>query len=116
MNSEGMQRTNRNLAIKILLEEPNISRSDLSRQTNLNRATITNIINDFLESGIVQEESGRNGAGRKGGLLKLICPNKIILSVRLTRSFLKICSFSINGEGISKGYKFRKISLLFKSK
>lgn len=97
INSNGMQRANRNLLIQILLEEKVISRIDLSRKTNLNRATITNIINDFLSFGIVEEEQAFENS-RKGSQLRLVCPKGVILSGRLTRTFFKLCAYDIGGE------------------
>ena len=92
-----MQRANRNLLIQILLEEKVISRIDLSRKTNLNRATITNIINDFLSFGIIEEKQAFENS-RKGSQLRLVCPHGVILSARLTRTYFKLCAYNIGGE------------------
>lgn len=54
------------------MEHPEISRVDLVRITELNKATITNIIRDFLEMGIVKaigqisSSNGRKVVGEKG--------------------------------------------------
>ncbi len=97
LNSEGMQRANRHLVIGILLEDKSVSRIELSKKTGLNRATITNIINEFLEAGIVKEE-GYQREGRKTGTLCLSCPEAAVLSARLTREFLEVGAFTLDGE------------------
>lgn len=98
INSNGMQRSNRNLVIQILLEEGVLSRIDLSRRTNLNRATITYIINDFLSYGIIREDIEGKNVSKKGSKLRLVCPKGVILSARLTRTYFELCAFTIGGE------------------
>ena len=48
MNSSEMQKNNRALVFRTLLENGSITRSDLAATLNLQKATITNIINDFM--------------------------------------------------------------------
>ena len=103
LNSEGMQRANRNLVFSILLEKKNVSRIELAKLTHLKRATITNIINEFLEAGVVREEGFQIEVnGRKTEALGLHVPNVVILSARLTREFFNISAFSITGEPLHK--------------
>lgn len=103
LNSEGMQRANRNLVFSILLEKKNVSRIELAKLTHLMRATISNIINEFLEAGIVREEGFQIEVnGRKTESLGLHVPNVVILSARLTREFFDVDAFSIAGELIYK--------------
>jgi len=64
-----IQKKNRCIVLQKLMEHPEISRVDLVRITELNKATITNIIHEFLEMDIVKEigqissRSGRKVAG-----------------------------------------------------
>ena len=68
-NAHDMRRMNRCSVIEILLRNDSISRADIVRQTGLNKATITNIINDFSHIGIVEEagtviaSNGRRDSG-----------------------------------------------------
>jgi len=58
-----------------MLESSPISRVRLAQRTGLNKATITNIINEFLELGIVEECGKIQGErGRTTGALKLNVP------------------------------------------
>ena len=103
LNSEGMQRANRNLVFSILLEKKNVSRTELAKLTHLKRATITNIINEFLVAGLVREEGFQIEVnGRKTESLGLHVPNVYILSARLTREFFDVYAFSFTGEMIHK--------------
>ena len=54
INIEDVQKKNRCIVLQTLMEHSEISRVDLVRITNLNKATITNIIQNFLELGIVK--------------------------------------------------------------
>ncbi|MCE5344044.1 MAG: ROK family transcriptional regulator [Eubacteriales bacterium] len=99
LNNESMQRANRNLILGILMESKGISRVELAKRTNLQRATITNIINQFLEAGVVREEDSPRGAvGRKAGLLYVDVPHAVVLSARITREFFDAQAFSLAGK------------------
>ena len=53
MNSMEMQKNNRILVFKTLQEKGMMTRAELAVELNLQKATITNIINEFFEMGIV---------------------------------------------------------------
>ena len=53
MNSMEMQKNNRILVLKTLQEKGMMTRAELAVELNLQKATITNIINEFYEMGIV---------------------------------------------------------------
>lgn len=48
MNSAEMQKNNRTLVFKLLQERGMITRAEIAVELNLQKATITNIINEFL--------------------------------------------------------------------
>ena len=54
MNSMEMQKNNRILVFKTLQEKGMMTRAELAVELNLQKATITNIINEFFEMGIVE--------------------------------------------------------------
>ena len=70
MNSMEMQKNNRILVLKTLQEKGMMTRAELAVELNLQKATITNIINEFYEMGIV-EVIGESAAGRRGEKLNL---------------------------------------------
>ncbi|MDD6450294.1 MAG: hypothetical protein PUF78_11350 [Lachnospiraceae bacterium] len=53
LNSGDMQKNNRTTVFRILLERGSMSRTQLSAEVGLQKATITNIINGFISMGIV---------------------------------------------------------------
>lgn len=94
-----VQRKNRCIVLQTLLEYEEISRVDLVRITELNKATITNIIHEFLELGIVKEIGQiESSNGRKVAGLKLCMDNavSVILSIRKDRVGAAVCN--IRGE------------------
>ena len=49
MNSAEMQKNNRTLVFKLLQERGMITRAEIAVELNLQKATITNIINEFFD-------------------------------------------------------------------
>lgn len=99
MNIDGVQKSNRSLILRLMLTNNAISRVELSKKTGLRKATITNIINEFFELGIIEECGQITGArGRKTDILSLKVNGARILSFRINRRFFEIGTFSIHGE------------------
>lgn len=99
INIDGVQRSNRNLVLKLLLEQDSISRVNLAKKTGLKKATITNIINEFIEMGIVNEYGQIKGEhGRNTSALKLNVPKARIVVASITRLYFEIESFDLNGQ------------------
>lgn len=98
-NAHDMRRMNRCSVIEILLRNDSISRADIVRQTGLNKATITNIINDFEQIGIV-EDAGTVIAsnGRKTAGIRLSMHNYVTLVIRINRYDLSFAYCSVHGE------------------
>ena len=70
-----LKKTNRCLVLRTIVENPMISRGALAKATRLSKMSVSNIITEFTEQGIVQEinsdAAGCTGPGRKAGLLDL---------------------------------------------
>lgn len=98
-NSEDMRKKNRCTVLDILLRTEKISRVDLARQTGLNKATITNIINDFAKMGIINDigsvvaSNGRRTAG-----ISLDMQNTVTLVIRINRYEMSFAFCNIHGE------------------
>ena len=67
INSNEMQKVNRCLVLKILMENSHMTRHELAAKTGLHKTTITNIINEFLDIGIIT--SNNDGKTVKRGEL-----------------------------------------------
>jgi predicted NBD/HSP70 family sugar kinase len=98
-NSEDIQEMNRSLIIRLLQRTKTISRAELAKKTGLKQATITNIINDFIKWGLVEEigiiegEKGRRSIG-----LSMCRQNYKVISVRFSRKYFCIAVFDVGGE------------------
>jgi len=97
MNSSEMQKANRSLVLRTLFEKGNMTRTELSNEVGLQKATITNIINEFLDMGII-DIAGDTASGRRGELLHLVIEGVYTMSISLNRKNFKIAVFSIHGE------------------
>lgn len=98
-NSDDMRKKNRCTVMEILLRNESISRADIVRQTGLNKATITNIINDFQQIGIVDDigavvaSNGRRTAG-----ISLNMRDYVTLVIRINRDDLSFAYCNVHGE------------------
>jgi len=99
MNSSEMQKNNRTLVFKTLLEQGSMTRSELAAGIGLQKATITNIINEFLEMGIIAID-GDGAAGRRGENICLKLDGIYTMSLGITRKDYQIGVFSLDGRQI----------------
>lgn len=110
-NLEDVQEMNRSLIIRLMRKMSVCSRADLAKATGLKQATITNIINDLMDWGLVKEvgiiggEKGRRSIGiaLNGEMYKVI-------GIRLARKYIYVGLYDITG---TEYYvKTEKISIL----
>ena len=98
-NSDDMRMKNRCTILDILLRTEKISRADLSRLTGLNKATITNIINDFSQLGIINNigavvaSNGRRIAG-----ISLDMKDTVTIVIRINRNEMNFAFCNVHGE------------------
>lgn len=101
-NITDVQYLNRRLILTLIRRNQIISRIDLAELSGLKPATITLIINEFIEKGLVEDcglIEGKNGRKVKG-----ICLAKnqfCTISLRITSSYYAIGLFDINSECIA---------------
>ena len=99
MNSMEMQKNNRILVFKTLQEKGMMTRAELAVELNLQKATITNIINEFFEMGIV-EVNGETASGRRGEKLNLKLDDIYTMSIGITRKDYQLAIFDLSGNMI----------------
>ena len=99
INSMEMQKNNRILVFKTLQEKGMMTRAELAVELNLQKATITNIINEFFEMGIV-EVNGETAAGRRGEKLNLKLDDIYTMSIGITRKDYQLAIFDLSGNMI----------------
>lgn len=100
MNSTEMQKTNRTLVLKTLLENGSMTRTDLALKVGLQKATITNIINEFLEMGIIAID-GDSASGRRGELICLKLDGMYVMAISINRKDYRISIYTLDGKKVS---------------
>lgn len=97
LNSFEVQKSNRLLVLKLMLEVGSITRAELAQRTGLKKSTITNIINEMLEQGIIMESGMTQPEyGRPGELLRLVS-GIYIIAMAINRKNYKIGVFDLHG-------------------
>lgn len=99
MNNNDMQKANRCLVMKLLLERGSMTRTELSAQTGLRKATITNIVNEFLGMGILAVD-GDAASGRRGEFLCLCLEGIYVLSIGINRKDYHMCLYTLDGKAV----------------
>lgn len=89
-----LKKANRCLVLRTIVENPLISRGTLAKSTGLSKMSVSNIITEFAELGIVQETDSEStaysGPGRKAGLLDLSDTAPLILGVLVSRVDIQV--------------------------
>ncbi|MGI6080591.1 MAG: ROK family protein, partial [Candidatus Avilachnospira sp.] len=99
INQDKIQELNKALLLNLIREKGECSRAVLSQATGLNKATITYMVNDFIEKKCVEEtgllvgEKGRRSIG-------IALSNKayFLIGIRLARTYFKVAVFNLRGE------------------
>lgn len=106
-----VQEMNRSLLIKLLRNNNVWTRAGLAKATGLKRATISNIINDFLDWGLVNETGILYGKKNRRSIgISLSSDKYRVIGVRLSRNFFSIGLFDL--AGVEHSYKVEKIDAL----
>lgn len=97
LNQDDNKMHNRALILKLIQQNPGISRVDLSNLTDLSKPTITNIVNPFINSGVlVEQDDGR--LRNKGLIFKE--DTLYIVSIYLGRLAITGAIFDLSGKMI----------------
>ena len=89
---------NRALIVDLMRRHNIRSRADLTKQSGLNQATVTNIVSELIDSGLVYETGLIEGKkGRRIIGLDLNCDKYRFMSVRLTREYFLVAVYDIKG-------------------
>lgn len=101
-NQDNIQDMNRTLLLHILQKEKKCARITLANQSGLKQATVTNIINDFLEWKLVREVGFLPGnKGRRSIALEINKDNYLVAGIRIARRDYSVGVFNLMGEAVS---------------
>lgn len=98
-NSLDVQKANRSLVIRTLNKQRITTRAEICAITGLNKATVTNIVNDLIAWGAVREVGMSTGkSGRRTILIEIVKENYAIIGAWLKRNEFITGIFDIYGE------------------
>ncbi len=103
---------NRGLVLDLFLQNRELTRSEISRVTNISFPTVVKITDFFLEKGILAESdislAAESGLGRKGQLLRLVPDAFSTVGIFFEGDYLNIGLFNLTNELMdSISYPFR---------
>lgn len=85
--------------LRLLWNKHRISRAEISRQLNLSRSTITEIIKELLPTGLISEVGiGESSGGRKPILLEFQDDAKVILGIDIGASHVSVAMTNLRGK------------------
>lgn len=85
--------------LRLLWREHQISRAEISRQLDLSRSTVTEIIKDLLKTGLITEVGiGESSGGRKPILLQFQDDAKVILGIDIGASHVSVAMTNLRGK------------------
>ena len=98
-NLADIQSMNRSLVLKVIQKKRQTSRAEISKLTGLNKATVTNIVNDLINWGVVKESGFLTGeGGHRSIAVELASDDFVIIGLWITRRSLHagICNLDGN--------------------
>lgn len=98
LNQESIQDMNRTLLTNLLRKEGICARAHLAKLSMLKQATVTNIINDFIDWGLVKEVGFLIGSkGRRSIGISINNEDYGVLGIRLARKNYTVGLFDLSG-------------------
>jgi predicted NBD/HSP70 family sugar kinase len=94
---------NRQIVLNYVREREPISRAEIARETDLQRSTISAIVEDLKTEGLIEEVGeGESTGGRRPTMLKLRAVGPIAIGVSLTPTFTTIATSDLAGRVIDQ--------------
>ncbi|MCL4262845.1 MAG: ROK family transcriptional regulator [Anaerolineae bacterium] len=90
---------NSRLILRMIYEQQDISRADIARETNLTRTTVSSIVADLMNEGLVLETGlGPSIGGKPPRLLRLAEDARQLLCLDLSASYFRGALINLRGE------------------
>lgn len=97
-NQRDLKEENTSTVLKLVKDNPNISRISVVRRTDLTPPTVSRIISFLLESGVVLESPGESThVGRKPFHLKFNGKNFLVLAVEMSYTYVRFAVIDLDG-------------------
>ncbi len=99
--ADTIRNINRQIVLSYVREREPISRAEIARETELQRSTVSSIINSLVEDGFVEEVgAGESSGGRKPTMLKLRTDEAVAIGVDITPTVINIATANLAGDVI----------------
>ncbi|MGZ9224650.1 MAG: ROK family transcriptional regulator, partial [Anaerolineales bacterium] len=90
---------NRNLALKTIFGHEKISRAEIARMTHLTRSTVSDIVSDLIDGGLVSEIGvGQSQGGKNPILLSLIEDSRWLIGLDLAQNQFRGAVVNLRGK------------------
>ncbi len=93
---------NRQIILNYIREEGPISRASIAQTTELQRSTVSLIVDELLKASLVEEIYGESSGGRPPQLLSLKTINAVAIGIDLGKKFTKVATCDLSGRLIEK--------------
>ena len=94
---------NRQIVLNYVREREPISRADIARETNLQRSTISSIVEDLTTEGLVEEVGeGESTGGRRPTMLRLRTKEAIAIGVAITPTRTTVATSDLAGRVVEQ--------------
>ncbi|WP_214816705.1 ROK family transcriptional regulator [Exiguobacterium sp. s59] len=104
-NSKWMRSYNRALILRLIRLHQPVSRVELAKKTSLTKPTISNIVNELKEEGLINErELGVSSGGRRPIMLELAASDRFVIGIDATQRKLHGVVTNIHGELLDEAW------------
>jgi predicted NBD/HSP70 family sugar kinase len=93
---------NRQIVLNYVREQGPISRADIARETNLQRSTVSLIVNELKEFGLVEQVYGESSGGRPPALLTLPTSQPVAIGVDIGTVKTTVATCDLTGRIIER--------------
>lgn len=100
--SNTIRRINRQIVLNYVRERGPISRADIARETDLQRSTVSLIVDQLKRTGLIKEVVGESSGGRPPTLLTLGTARPVVIGVDLGTIRTTVATCDWTGEIIEK--------------
>jgi predicted NBD/HSP70 family sugar kinase len=96
--SNTIRNINRQIILNYIREKGPISRADIARLTNLQRSTVSVIVEELLRAGLINEIYGESSGGRPPQLLSLRTSHAVAIGVNLGKKRTIVATTDLSGQ------------------
>ena len=90
---------NRDLALRTIFANESISRAEVARVTNLTRTTVSELVNELLDEGLVEETGkGESIGGKSPILLSVVADSRYLIGLNLAQDKFTGAIVNLRGE------------------